>query len=213
MYTILPQTGDGAAIEGLGNALIGIGNFLLFLSCAFLVAAILIALRLVGNALCFKKAKKPALYAFVPFLSEYTEYDLYWGNGWIAIIPLICSIAISFLQTESIGFYVIGFSVILFFHVFTIYKFQKVFPFKNNRLFWILAIGEPLLIFSLKLVIDSIFEFFLLVVAYGMPYEFIDSLVRLNLLLLMFCKPILLFVTGLSKNISYIPRGSEQEHI
>lgn len=163
--------------------------------------------------MCFKKAKKPALYAFVPFLSEYTEYDLYWGNGWIAIIPLICSIAISFLQTEGFEFYVIGFLVVLLFHVFTIYKFQKIFPFKNNRLFWILAIGEPLLIFSLKLAIDSIFEFFLLTVAYGMPYEFIDSLVRLNLLFLMFCKPILLFVTGLSKNISYTPRGSEQKHI
>lgn len=213
MYTILPQTGDAAAMQGLSNALVGIGYFLLFLSCAFFAAAILIALRLIGNALCFKKAKKPALYAFVPFLSEYTEYDLYWGNGWIAIISLICSIAISFLQTESFEFYVIGFLVVLLFHVFTIYKFQKIFPFKNNRLFWILAIGEPLLIFSLKLAIDSIFEFFLLVVAPGMPYEFIDSLVRLNLLLLMFCKPILLFVTGLSKNISYTPRGSEQEHI
>lgn len=209
MYTILPQTGDGAAIEGLGNALIGIGNFLLFLSCAFLVAAILIALRLVGNALCFKKAKKPALYAFVPFLSEYTEYDLYWGNGWIAIIPLSCSIAISFSQTESFEFYLIGFSVILFFYIFTIYKFQKVFPFKNNRLFlfWILAIGEPLLILSLKPAIDSIFELFLFTVTYGAPYELIDSLVKLNLLLLMFCKPILLFVTGLSKNISYVSRN------
>lgn len=213
MYTILPQTGDAAAMQGLSNALVGIGYILLFLSCAFIAAAILIALRLIGNALCFKKAKKPALYAFVPFLSEYTEYDLYWGNGWIAIIPLVCSIAISFLQTESFEFYVIGFLVVLLFHVFTIYKFQKIFPFKNNRLFWILAIGEPLLIFSLKLAIDSIFEFFLLTVAPGMPYEFIDSLVRLNLLLLMFCKPILLFVTGLSKNISYTPRGSEQEHI
>lgn len=213
MYTILPQTGDAAAMVGLSNALIGIGNFLLFITCAFFIAVILIALRLVGNALCFKKAKKPALYAFVPFLSEYTEYDLYWGNGWIAIIPLICSIAISFLQTEGFEFYVIGFLVVLLFHVFTIYKFQKIFPFKNNRLFWILAIGEPLLIFSLKLAIDSIFEFFLLTVAYGMPYEFIDSLVRLNLLFLMFCKPILLFVTGLSKNISYTPRGSEQKHI
>lgn len=213
MYTILPQTGDAAAMQGLSNALVGIGSILLFLSCAFFATAILIALRLIGNALCFKKAKKPALYAFVPFLSEYTEYDLYWGNGWIAIIPLICSIAISFLQTEGFEFYVIGFLVVLLFHVFTIYKFQKIFPFKNNRLFWILAIGEPLLIFSLKLAIDSIFEFFLLTVAYGMPYEFIDSLVRLNLLFLMFCKPILLFVTGLSKNISYTPRGSEQEHI
>lgn len=203
MYTILPQTGDAAAMQGLSNALVGIGSILLFLSCAFFATAILIALRLIGNALCFKKAKKPALYAFVPFLSEYTEYDLYWGNGWIAIIPLICSIAISFLQTEGFEFYVIGFLVVLLFHVFTIYKFQKIFRFKNNRLFWILAIGEPLLIFSLKLAIDSIFEFFLLTVAYGMPYEFIDSLVRLNLLFLMFCKPILLFVTGLSKNISY----------
>ena len=88
MYTILPQTGDAEAMVGLSNALIGIGNFLLFITCAFFIAVILIALRLVGNALCFNKAKKPALYSFVPFLSEYTEYDLYWGNGWIAIIPL-----------------------------------------------------------------------------------------------------------------------------
>ena len=36
MYTILPQTGDAAAMQGLSNALVGIGYFLLFLSCALL---------------------------------------------------------------------------------------------------------------------------------------------------------------------------------
>ena len=44
-------------------------------------------LKIVANWKIFEKAGQPGWASIVPFYSNYIEFNIYWGNGWLFLIP------------------------------------------------------------------------------------------------------------------------------
>lgn len=40
----------------------------------------------------FEKAGQPGWASIVPFYSSYIRYKIFWGNGWLFLIPVICTV-------------------------------------------------------------------------------------------------------------------------
>lgn len=59
-----------------------LGTFWIF------ILAILI-LSIVANWKIFTKAGQEGWKSIVPFLNSYTEYKIYWGNGWLFLVPIV----------------------------------------------------------------------------------------------------------------------------
>ena len=49
-------------------------------------------LKIVANWKIFEKAGQPGWASIVPFYSNYIEFNLYWGNGWLFLIPVVLSL-------------------------------------------------------------------------------------------------------------------------
>lgn len=45
-------------------------------------------LKIVANWKIFEKAGQPGWASIVPFYSNYIEFNIYWGNGWLFLIPV-----------------------------------------------------------------------------------------------------------------------------
>lgn len=58
--------------------------------CLFVLA--LIVLKLVANWKIFTKAGQPGWASIVPFYNSYIQYKIYWGNGWVFLVPLVLSL-------------------------------------------------------------------------------------------------------------------------
>lgn len=70
----------------LGSLLLGASTFILVLALAILV------LTIVANWKIFTKAGQPGWASIVPFYCDYTEYKIYWGNGWLFLVPVVGAI-------------------------------------------------------------------------------------------------------------------------
>lgn len=67
-------------------------NTLVYLLTTFwFICLIIIALRIAADWLVFAKAGQPGWAAFIPFLNSYIEFKIYMGNGWLFLVPVICS--------------------------------------------------------------------------------------------------------------------------
>lgn len=53
-----------------------------------LILAIAIVI-IIGKWKVFKKAGKPGWASLVPFYNDYIEFLLFWGNGWLFIVPIV----------------------------------------------------------------------------------------------------------------------------
>lgn len=49
-------------------------------------------LKIVANWKIFEKAGQPGWASIVPFYSNYIEFNIYWGNGWLFLIPVVLSL-------------------------------------------------------------------------------------------------------------------------
>ena len=49
-------------------------------------------LKIVANRKIFEKAGQPGWASIVPFYSNYIEFNIYWGNGWLFLIPVVLSL-------------------------------------------------------------------------------------------------------------------------
>lgn len=49
-------------------------------------------LKIVANWKIFEKAGQPGWASIVPFYSNYIEFNIYWGNGWLFLIPVLLSL-------------------------------------------------------------------------------------------------------------------------
>ena len=64
-----------------------------------IIALIIVVLIIAAVWKIFDKAGEAGLKAIVPFLNIYTEYKLFWGNGWLFLLTLIpvVNVIVSFI--------------------------------------------------------------------------------------------------------------------
>lgn len=65
------------------DKLMGFGFGLILLSLIFCVIVIIAQWKL------FTKAGKPGWASIVPFYCSYVEFQIFWGNGWLFVLPFI----------------------------------------------------------------------------------------------------------------------------
>lgn len=61
-----------------------------YITSVVLVAVIILILAIIAEWKIFKKAGKKGWECIVPFYYEYISYQLYWGNGWLFLVPYVC---------------------------------------------------------------------------------------------------------------------------
>lgn len=47
-------------------------------------------LKIISGWKLFTKAGEPGWASIIPFYNSYIEFKIYWGNGWLFLIPLVC---------------------------------------------------------------------------------------------------------------------------
>ena len=65
------------------NAILGIFSTIWLLVLAFFV------INIVANWKIFTKANQPGWASIVPFYKSYIAFKIYWGNGWLFLVPLV----------------------------------------------------------------------------------------------------------------------------
>lgn len=60
----------------------------------FFLLAIVVVL-IVAQWKIFVKAGKPGWASIVPFYSSYVEYAIFWGNGWLFLVPIVLSLVVA----------------------------------------------------------------------------------------------------------------------
>ena len=65
------------------HAILGIFSTLWLLVLAFFV------INIVANWKIFTKANQPGWASIVPFYKSYIAFKIYWGNGWLFLVPLV----------------------------------------------------------------------------------------------------------------------------
>lgn len=56
---------------------------------ATVIALVLVVIVLVAVWKIFEKAGEPGWKAIIPFYNIYTEYKMFWGNGWLFLLTII----------------------------------------------------------------------------------------------------------------------------
>lgn len=62
-------------------------------STFWLLGVIWVVLKVVAGWRIFAKAGQPGWASIVPFYNSYIEFKIYWGNGWLFLVPLVLSVA------------------------------------------------------------------------------------------------------------------------
>lgn len=65
------------------------GLILSFIGTFWLLAVVWVILKVVAGWMIFSKAGQPGWASIVPFYNSYIEYKIYWGNGWLFLVPLV----------------------------------------------------------------------------------------------------------------------------
>ena len=68
------------------------GLILGFIGTFWILAVAWIVLKVVAGWKIFCKAGQPGWASIVPFYNSYIEYKIYWGNGWLFLLPLVLSL-------------------------------------------------------------------------------------------------------------------------
>lgn len=90
---------------GLDNILFNATRWPARVAAAILVIRVLIwIISAAANWKIFEKANQPKWASIIPFYNSYISYKIYWGNGWlflvpiclafISMIPIICFVAL-----------------------------------------------------------------------------------------------------------------------
>jgi hypothetical protein len=97
-------------------------QLLAFVSAYGLIVLVLIILSIIAGWKIFKKAGQPGWASIVPFYDNYIEYKIYWGNGWLFLLPVILGI-LSCIPVIGALFTLAAFIM----HVMTQYKKAEAF--------------------------------------------------------------------------------------
>ena len=49
-------------------------------------------LNIVAGWKIFEKAGQPGWASIVPFYNSYIRYKIFWGNGWLFFVPIVCTV-------------------------------------------------------------------------------------------------------------------------
>ena len=79
-------------------------------------------LLIVAGWKIFAKAKEPGWAILIPFYRNYISFKMYWGNGWLFLVPIVISI-LTFLPLVGWVFTIVGIVI----HVMTQYKKAEAF--------------------------------------------------------------------------------------
>lgn len=97
-------------------------QLLAFLSAYGLIVLALIVLSIIANWKIFSKAGQPGWASLVPFYNKYISFKIYWGNGWLFLVPIALGI---FSYFNLIGFLFTLAAVVI--NVMTQYKKAEAF--------------------------------------------------------------------------------------
>lgn len=64
------------------------------LSTYLVIVLAILVLVIVAEWKIFTKAKQPGWASIVPFYRDYVSYKIFWGNGWLFLIPLVATFLI-----------------------------------------------------------------------------------------------------------------------
>lgn len=71
-------------------------NMVMGLLSTYLVVVIAVAvLAIVSEWKIFTKAKQPGWASIVPFYGDYVKYKIFWGNGWLFLIPIVSTFLVA----------------------------------------------------------------------------------------------------------------------
>lgn len=74
---------------GYGAAL---GAYAAILGFVFLLVLAWVIVNIVANWKIFTKAGQPGWGSIIPFFSNYIECKIFWGNGWLFLVPIACGL-------------------------------------------------------------------------------------------------------------------------
>ena len=118
----------------------------------FLVIAYFV-LKIVANWKIFEKAGQPGWASIVPFYSNYIEFNIYWGNGWLFLIPVVKSrpsqLSKIKIRTMADTIWVVVFLCVLIASCFGMYYFQGENKQKFVFCFLLVALSFGVLAFRL----------------------------------------------------------------
>lgn len=63
-----------------------------FLGTFWLLLVAFIVLNIVANWKIFTKAGQAGWASIIPFYNSYIEFKIYWGNGWLFLVPIVLSL-------------------------------------------------------------------------------------------------------------------------
>lgn len=69
-------------------------------------------LKIISSWVLFSKAGEPGWASIIPFYNCYIEFKIYWGNGWLFLIPLI-SILLSGIPVLGFILAVVSFIMVI----------------------------------------------------------------------------------------------------
>lgn len=55
----------------------------------WLIVVVILVLNIVANWKIFTKAGQPGWASIIPFYNDYISYKIYWGNGWLFLVPVV----------------------------------------------------------------------------------------------------------------------------
>ena len=68
-------------------------NALLSIFAGFwLIILAFFVLNIVAGWKIFEKAGQPGWASIVPFYNSYIRYKIFWGNGWLFFVPIVCTV-------------------------------------------------------------------------------------------------------------------------
>lgn len=68
----------------------------------YIVILAFLVLVIIGSWKVFTKAGKPGWACIIPFYSQYCQFDIAWGNGWMFLLTLIPCVNIVVMIIHSI---------------------------------------------------------------------------------------------------------------
>lgn len=100
-----------------------------------LISLVLVVLVIVAVWKIFEKAGEPGWKALIPFYNIYTEYKMFWGNGWLFLLTLVpvVNVVVTFMMlhkmSKAFG-HGIGFTLGL---IFLPYIFMMILGFNSDE--------------------------------------------------------------------------------
>lgn len=98
-------------------------TFVSFFGVFSVILIALLVLAIIAEWKIFKKAGQKGWEAIVPFYNSYTSYKIYWGNGWLFLVPTLCMFLAGIIPVVGVIFSIAAFVVT----VMTQYKKAEAF--------------------------------------------------------------------------------------